>query len=903
MKKRHVLLSFLGSFLTCSAQQIAKDDHLFPLATNEEHSLMAAWEKKPVLESRLIDDMETEGKWKVTSIGRMSYTNDRAKGGKKSLRFSTSVRDTAYLALPGNKNKWGSQFFNISGQAGAASVQLQFQTPQDWSKYNRISFWVYVHPTSLPRHNINLGIRNEGTVSTILSSARSHYANDLKPGMWNHVIFEMPHLERDKVTQFSITRELTGNNPGEDEMVTYDIDNLEIQSVQTDQYEGWNVAPGKFSFSHIGYRPADAKVALAGAGGSSKFELIDARDEVVFTGKVQAVTGKNGAFNQLDFSEFKKAGIYRIRSGKLLSNAFPINENVWLGPITKGLNFYFCERCGYEVPGLHKACHMDWQGFRGDVKKVINGGYHDAGDLSQGIWRTSMATYAMLSNLDVLQKGSANPALAEKMRAEIAWGLKYLLKTRFGDGYHIHWCRMRMFTDNIIGTVDDVLIPAENLAWENFLAAAVESKASKVFEKSDPDLAKELRAAATDDWQAAVASRKTWDEATYEEASWGATASLLLARLTGEERYSEQAALFGNLIVQCQEQRFIDGIPITGYFYSNTKREQVIHNKHSAFEEAAMIALAMLCQDLPEAENWMQWYSAATLYSEFFLKRGSKISAPYNLLPNSVWSKSEVMADKDEKRRPMLLKQFNDGTRLNDEYVLRTFPIWNDNLFHGNTNIQLSGSWALAEASKLRGDAEGMRLVGKQLEWVMGANPFGQSLMYGSGYDFPPQFAYCLKDIVGSLPVGMDSRAGDMPYWPATNSATYKEMWMEPVSRFMGAVSVYSSIDQSVKAGPQPGSAIQVETKSVQAENGTVNVTMTISGTGQHELYLNVFNATSDLHAKQFRLSAGKKENIQFQLSVADKTKPYVAVISIDKNPSLNQEITGSYTDISALER
>jgi hypothetical protein len=32
--------------------------------------------------------------------------------------------------------------------------------------------------------------------------------------------------------------------------------------------------------------------------------------------------------------------------------------------------------------------------------------------------------------------------------------------------------------------------------------------------------------------------------------------------------------------------------------------------------------------------------------------------------------------------------------------------------------------------------------------------PEENSPMYGAGYDFAPQFAYCLKDVVGSLPVG-----------------------------------------------------------------------------------------------------------------------------------------------------
>ncbi len=897
--RHYILWCLLIPAFACHAQENAKDFGAYPLAVPEENSLMAKWEKKPVLESLLVDDMEHEGRWKVTGIGEMSYTQDRAKDGKQSLRFRTSVRDTAFLSLPGNLSEGKSQTFSISGQAGVSSVQLHFDKPQDWSAFNRISYWIYVHPTSLPRHNINLEITNEGTVGNALSSARSHYSNDLKPGQWNHVLFEMPHLQRDRVTMFSLTRELTGNNPGEDPIVTYDIDRLELQRVETDQYEGWTVAPEKFSFSHIGYRPADPKVAMVGNGAGDQFQLIDPQDKVVFSGKVGIVENKNGMFHSLDFSDFRREGVYRIRSGSLESNAFPINENIWLHPLFAAVNFYFCERCGFDVPGIHKACHLDWQGFRGDVKKVINGGWHDAGDLSQGIWRSSMAMFAMLRNLDALQDRKDAAEVSERMRAEIAWGLEYLLKTRFGDGYHIHWSRMRMYTDNEIGTVDDVLVPAENIPWENFLAAAVECKSAGLFEKSNPELAARARTAAIDDWQAAVASRTTWNEATVEEASWGVTSSLLMARMTGDEKYRKQAVLLGSLLTRCQEQTFVKGIPITGYFYSKTNGRKVIHNKHTAFEEAPMIALAMLCDELPEHENWMDWYGSAVLYSEFFLKRGSQISAPYNLLPNSVWTKAEIMDDKDEKRRAISLQQFNEGTRLNDESVLRTFPIWSDSIFHGSTNIQLSSTWALAEAAKLRNDSDGMKLVGKQLQWVLGANPFGQSLMYGVGYDFAPQYAYCLKDIVGSLPVGMDCRSGDQPYWPATNSATFKEIWMEPVSRFLGAVATYTS--HASRGGSDQTVEIHAETS--QSDKGIASVTLTLTGEGEHKVELRAFNAKSEFGSKQIDLTANKTEKIQFELAVADRNKPYVAVISVDKNPSWRKEIVGSYNDASILTR
>jgi len=887
------------TFFSCSSHKNSGEKDLlkfgaFPLMAPEQNSLMAQWEKKPVLETRLIDDMERDTGWVVTGIGEMIYTSDRSKDGKQALRFRTSLRDEEHYRK--NRTEWGS----LSGtQGGNSSVQLQFNTPQDWSAFNRISFWVYVHPTSMPTYCLHLHIENEGTVYNATTPRRDHFIQDLKPGMWNHVLFEIPHLKRDKVTQFEINQMLTGHNPEEEGIVTYDFDLLELQKVETDQFEGWNVAPGKFSFSHVGYRPWDSKIAMVGSGAANDFQLIDQNDKVVFTGNVKDVSTKKGVFHQLDFSDFQTTGIYNIHTGTLESKPFPIDENIWLQPLFKAINFFFCERCGYNVPGIHLECHKDWQGFRGDEKKIINGGWHDAGDLSQGSWRTAMSVLAMMNNLEYLQERKDVPELADRIRSEIAWGVDWLLKTRFGNGYHMSFSVMRIYTDNKIGTIDDVVTPARNVPWENFLAAAVQCKAAGILEKSHPELAIQLRIAAIEDWQAAVASSENWDQADYREASWGVTSSLLLGEMTGDEKYKEHAVNFGNLLIRCQEQNFPAGIPITGYFYENTDRQKVIHNYHAAFEEAPLIALAMLCRSFPEHENWMNWYSAVVLHSEFFMKRGSKISSPYNLLPNSVWKESEIMTEKDTSIRTDMLRQFNDGNHLNNQYVLRTFPIYRDGLFHGNTNIHMSSAWALAEASRLRNDSEGMLVVGNQLQWIFGANPFGQSLMYGVGYDFAPHFAYCLKDIVGALPVGMDCMNGDMPHWSATNTATSKEIWVEPVNRFLGALAIYSSHTQTRSSDQEHGENIQIQTEIVQSDDGVIYVTITLNGAGKHEIDIKTFNAETNFTKEKVDLTGGKTEKIQLELKVSDKTKPYIAVISSDNNPDLSKEIVGSFINTS----
>jgi hypothetical protein len=888
----YLLLAF--SLLNCNSpiNRIQKDlmpSEAFPLAVDEENSLMSQWEKKPVMESLLIDDMERDTGWTVTGIGEMSYTKDRATDGKQSLRFRTSLRDEEHYRK--NRSEWNS--FNGT-QGGVSSVRLKFATPRNWEAFNRISFWVYVHPGSMLTYCLFLEIENEGTVYNATYPGKSHFIQDLKPGIWNHVLFEIPHLNRNKVTQFEINQMLTGHNPGEEGIVTYDIDQLELQRVETDQYKGWNVAPGKIIFSYAGYKPGDPKIAMAGDGAGNDFQLVDQNEQVVFSGDVRAFESRNGNFRQLDFTGYRTPGIYRIRCGSLVSNPFPIHEKIWLQPLFKAMNFYFCERCGFSVPGIHTECHKDWQGFRGDVKKIINGGWHDAGDLSQGSWRTSMTVFAMMQNLEMLEKKDSTSELANRIRSEMKWGLEWLLKTRFGDGFHMSFSVMRIYTDNQVGTPDDVVSPAANVPWENFLAAAVECKASRMFERSDTGLARQAYIAATEDWKAAMSSGNTGKRADYREASWGVTSSLLLWQMTGDNAYKEQAIRFGSLLIRCQEQRFLDGIPITGYFYENTDRKKVIHNYHAAFEEAPLIALAMLCRELPENENWIQWYSAATLHSEFFLKRGSRIASPYDLLPNSVWKESEIMTEEKQTREDML-RQFNEGTRLNRDYVLRTFPIYHDGLFHGNTNIHMSSTWALAEAARLRKDTAGMQLVGKQLEWVFGANPFGQSLMYGEGYNFAPQFAYCLKNVAGSLPVGMDCMSGDMPWWPATNTATTKEIWVEPVNRFLGALAIYANQEQFIPDLRENGKATQIQTGTIKADKRIVSTTVVFTGNGKHTVEIKAFNAAATIGTQEIDLSASGTEKTPLELRIVDPSKPYIAVILVDHDPLSRKEIVGSF--------
>src|SRR4029077_20579737 len=67
-----------------------------------------------------------------------------------------------------------------------------------------------------------------------------------------------------------------------------------------------------------------------------------------------------------------------------------------------------------------------------------------------------------------------------------------------------------------------------------------------------------------------------------------------------------------------------------------------------------------------------------------------------------------------------------------------------------------------------------------------GRNPFSQSTMYGEGYDFPALYAPFPGNVVGALPVGIQTRGEqDVPYWPVQSTWTYKEVWVHPVGRWI----------------------------------------------------------------------------------------------------------------------
>src|SRR5262249_9480553 len=137
-----------------------------------------------------------------------------------------------------------------------------------------------------------------------------------------------------------------------------------------------------------------------------------------------------------------------------------------------------------------------------------------------------------------------------------------------------------------------------------------------------------------------------------------------------------------------------------------------------------------------------------------------------------------------ESRRDSFRKQVLNGISLGSGHYLRLFPVWLD--YRGHFGTILPQAQALANAAHLRYDLESVTLALNQAEWIVGRNPFSQSTMYGEGHDFAPLYAPFPGNLVGALPVGIQTRSdSDIPYWPVQSTWTYKEVWVHPVGRWI----------------------------------------------------------------------------------------------------------------------
>ncbi len=746
-----------------------------------QHSAEFGWLQKPVEAARTLDDMSRPANWRFTGTGTLTFP----RGGLRvdMQMFTDSPAPTR-------------------SRLSSVNLRRLFDN-EDWRGYNRLSMWIRPEVAGLPMLPLQIVLHNDGAEKVPDAYGREgiHYVT-LANNAWQQVVWEIEPLARDRVTMLELGYWMNKMLAAPTDRVAFEIRDIQLQRVQPDHHTGWNVAPGKIAFSHTGYQTNTSKTAIASDLKDSTFSVVRIDDNalgiVALNKPVRAVQTRLGTFQELDFSELDTPGNYIIRSGSTATRPFTIGDDVWIRTIWKTLNFFYGNRCGFAVPGSHGVDHLDWFATHGDQRITMSGGWHDAGDLSQGVINTGEATYAMFALAEKLRMQGKQPELVARLLEEAKWGLDWVMRVRFSGGYRISFASHNLWTNNKVGDADDRTREARNNPNANYISAAAEAIAYRVLKDSEPELAQRARRTAEADWSYAIVGVEgpsTWHTPAFaasrmELAGIGVTASLELYRATGNRKYADKAAELARIIVASQQKKPVgSSYPLSGFFYTGPDRDTIFHQFHRGNDQAGVVALTQLIESLPRHRDAASWRSSLQLYADY-LKRIATTTAPYHVLPAYVYRAGDEVKEVPDSgalhgaTREAYRAQVLAGMPLGGEWYLRALPVWFAR--RGNYGILLAQTKALSAAGRLLNDTGALDLAHKQLQWVVGRNPFVQSTMYGEGYDWAQQYSVSSGDFVGSLPVGMQSRGmSDLPYWPSQNMYVYKEVWVHPSARWL----------------------------------------------------------------------------------------------------------------------
>ncbi len=732
-----------------------------PMPMDTANTLQYKWDNKEIFESILLDGAESLDNWELSfgnraNVGTISLSNEKVIEGNSSIKFVCPTKLPEPLGIGGRY--WGRQ-----------NLTRKFDR-EDFSEYNRIAINVYPEFKGFRKLYLTIILHNEGNVPDRYGKEGWHTVM-LKNNQWNRMVMEVPHLPHDKVTGITISYGLQGNEPDAADTIVYYIDNLVFEKVEADYYEGWGTDMA-ISFSHSGYNSNERKTAFTSLTGEDNFRVVDiATNKSVIEKGIKKETNGIGTFTVFDFSEVKAPGKYKIVYGKVESKPFPINPDVWLSVIEKITNQFYVQRCGYEHPGIHLKCHLDWYTvYRGDTI-IMAGGWHDAGDLSQSYWQTASATAAFFRL--AMQYMKENKKLSDRLIEEGKWGLEWLHKNRFDGLQVISWTTMDSYTDGIIGTYDDKHVQpgGRTNTNDNYYSIIADVEASIALSRSDPELSKRCLEFANEYWNLLQEVTQPWNT---ERLSIALMAGTKLYGLTKNEEVKQVIIACADSLMTFQQVEPMNwSIPLSGFFYATRRTDRFFGYNHSCPAASPILGLVELCRLLPDHEKFPEWYRSVELHANY-LKRIAQLTAPYYMIPANIYRLTGTEDD----------AQILQGIKLDENHYLRMFPVWQ--AFRGNSSVILSPAQGLASANHLLEDPEMHSVALAQLEWMQGKNPFSQSLMYGEGYDFTPQYAVFTDDITGGFPVGILTRDDlDIPYWKAAVLHNYKELWGQPAFRMM----------------------------------------------------------------------------------------------------------------------
>lgn len=751
-------------------QQLAESHYLKTVMKPDSASAaLPKWQAKKPLLSRVLPLAEDFSHLQLKGPGTMRVDHSNTISGKGSVLVETPT------SLPVK---------NPSNRSYASAELVRPLDKENLQKYNRLSVWVYADAGGFYSFFCGFTIYNEGKhiMPTPGRFEGQHFVN-VYPHKWTHIVWEIPDLYRDSVTGFSVSIMLTGSPKGADTTMKMYVDDMRIEQVEAENTRGFNLRNNAIAYSNSGYKTGARKQAITQNVNAATFTLVDAHNKTAYTGKTKQL---DNGFVKMDFSGFNTPGYYTLKVGNRQTGAFAIGNDAYLATAWHTLNFFFAERCGYDQPGVHQACHLDAKIIHPDGRSLpISGGWHDAADVTQGTGNTCRGGIAMLELARSVK--DKDPDLYCRLLEEARWGLDWTMQTSFGDGYRVGGLIMGIWSDGITGTKDDMQGKASYNASDNFLTASYYATAVPFYLADDPVFANLCRNAAVADFGFAVKKLASSINANNETEMYAqATVTAMhLYRLTKQQNYLDSAARYAHFVMDGQQlQRRTDwSIPLHGFFYESREKKRIQAYFHRSNEELMVQGIAMLLTDAPNHADAALWKASCQAYADYLHDIAGTMQ-PYGTLPSAIYEVNNaefegIYHEGDRVGMPSMEEynaQVKNGVNLGGNFYLRRFPVaYQFRGFHAVLLAKAKAAFILADVLHDRSLKD---IATRQVEYIVGYNPFASSTIYGDGNNYISLYGGYAGDVVGAVPVGIETfENDDEPYMPMQVNATYKEIW------------------------------------------------------------------------------------------------------------------------------
>ena len=339
-------------------------------------------------------------------------------------------------------------------------------------------------------------------------------------------------------------------------------------------------------------------------------------------------------------------------------------------------------------------------------------------------------------------------------------------------------------TATIIGPITAPARPTTGISSRPALAQVqplfilLQALVRQVFREADPGYGQQCMAAARRCWQAEKPDGKTLD------LGWWTMAALEMDRAEPDDTYKSAAVTFARQLMALQNTEFAGSQKLIRGFW-RTAPDNPAPYKNWFQATPAPQSLLEMASAYPEHADASRWRDSARLYLDEYAAPLCGRSV-YGVMPLGVF----LTSDSDNLYRPI-----GDGMFYRYFGGVRGGRGWSAGL----SSHVLGHAVLFARAAELFGERRYRDLAYRQLEWIIGANPFGASLMTGVGHRTPYPFSVFAGLLPGGIMNGIGGNSRDEPVLSYDCGSDYRtcEYWSPHSCYFEWAVSLLERAQKS----------------------------------------------------------------------------------------------------------